>query len=126
MTSNPVNFSDSARNFSGRRSRRVRKVRELTAEGRAALVAAILRSRPWLKSTGPRTPEGKARSARNGLVNRRLWRVVSRRTEHVETGPFTFDVVTVTRYANGHETRRVVPMIVIPRLFRLPIAIRNY
>jgi hypothetical protein len=38
----------------------------LTPEGRAKLRATALRSRLWEHSTGPRTPEGKARSAANG------------------------------------------------------------
>ena len=38
----------------------------LTAEGRERLREAALTRRPWLRSTGPRTPEGRARSAENG------------------------------------------------------------
>ena len=38
----------------------------LTPEGRERLRRAALANRPWLRSTGPRTPQGKARSARNG------------------------------------------------------------
>jgi hypothetical protein len=37
-----------------------------TDDGRERLRAAALRNRPWLQSTGPRTPEGKARAAENG------------------------------------------------------------
>jgi hypothetical protein len=37
-----------------------------TRDGRQRLRAAILRNQPWLRSTGPRTPEGKARAAENG------------------------------------------------------------
>jgi hypothetical protein len=32
---------------------------------------ATMRCKPWLKSTGPRTPEGKQRSAQNGRAFRR-------------------------------------------------------
>ena len=39
--------------------------RELTEEGRRRLREAALRNQPWKHSTGPRTPEGKARSAQN-------------------------------------------------------------
>jgi hypothetical protein len=37
----------------------------LTAEGRQRLRLAALANRPWEHSTGPRTPEGKSRSAAN-------------------------------------------------------------
>lgn len=39
-----------------------------TPERRAKQALAIRQSQPWTKSTGPRTPEGKARSARNGRL----------------------------------------------------------
>ena len=38
-----------------------------TARQRNAQAKAIRRVRPWDRSTGPRTPEGKARSAQNAL-----------------------------------------------------------
>lgn len=38
-----------------------------TAEARAAQSALMKRLKPWTKSTGPRTPEGKAKAARNSL-----------------------------------------------------------
>jgi hypothetical protein len=38
----------------------------LTDEGRSRLQAAAFRNQPWQHSTGPRTPQGKARSAANG------------------------------------------------------------
>jgi hypothetical protein len=37
-----------------------------TPERRARQAAMIQRWKPWTKSTGPRTIEGKARAARNG------------------------------------------------------------
>jgi hypothetical protein len=40
----------------------------LTEAGRERLRQAAQRNRPWAHSTGPRTEEGKARSARNGKV----------------------------------------------------------
>jgi hypothetical protein len=46
------------------------KCRGLTPAGRARLRQAALAHRPWTFSTGPRTPEGKARSARNGKGRR--------------------------------------------------------
>jgi hypothetical protein len=38
----------------------------LTPEGRERLRQAALKNRPWENSTGPRTPEGKAKVAQNG------------------------------------------------------------
>src|ERR1700681_685258 len=40
---------------------------QLTDKGRCALRAAIQQNEPWKRSTGPRTPAGKSRSARNSL-----------------------------------------------------------
>ena len=39
----------------------------LTAHGRRRLQEAARRNRPWLHSTGPRTPAGKRRSAGNAI-----------------------------------------------------------
>lgn len=47
----------------GRLNRMKRK--GLTPEGRERLRQVALRNQPWRFSTGPRTPEGKARSALN-------------------------------------------------------------
>ena len=44
-----------------------RRRRELTPEGRENLRQSCLRRKPWLKSTGPKTTSGKARSAANSL-----------------------------------------------------------
>jgi hypothetical protein len=38
----------------------------LTEEGRQRLRAAALKNKPWLHSTGPRTPKGKVQVALNG------------------------------------------------------------
>jgi hypothetical protein len=38
----------------------------LTQEGRERLRTAALRNKPWLRSTGPKSPEGRAQSAING------------------------------------------------------------
>jgi len=46
------------------------KTAGLTPEGRRRLQEAALANRPWEHSTGPRTAEGKARSAANGLAGR--------------------------------------------------------
>jgi hypothetical protein len=42
------------------------KRKGLTADGRERLRQAALRGKPWEHATGPRTPEGKAKAARNG------------------------------------------------------------
>ena len=39
-----------------------------TEEARDRVRQAILERKPWLQSTGPRTPEGKVRSAANGKL----------------------------------------------------------
>lgn len=43
----------------------------LTPEGRQRLRESALRRKPWQYSTGPKTPEGKARTARNGCWRQR-------------------------------------------------------
>jgi hypothetical protein len=48
----------------GKRNRALRK--GLTEAGRQRLREAALRHQAWKHSTGPRTPEGKARAAANG------------------------------------------------------------
>jgi hypothetical protein len=40
----------------------------LTPEGRERLRLTALANRPWEHSTGPKTPEGKSRSAANGKI----------------------------------------------------------
>ena len=45
---------------------RQRKRQDLTREGLRSLREAALRNKPWLHSTGPKTPEGKARASQNG------------------------------------------------------------
>ena len=58
-----------------RNPRRVRAGREnrlkrppLSLESRARLRVAAFKNQPWKLSTGPRTPAGKAKVARNGKV----------------------------------------------------------
>jgi hypothetical protein len=79
----------------------------LSAEGLAAKRIAIRLCEPWMHSTGPRTAEGKARSAANGLRNRDLWRIVSRR---VVDDDDKFGIVSTreihTRYVNGRTSVR--------------------
>ena len=53
----------------GRRNRA--KSQGVTPEGRERLREAALRNRPWLHSTGPRTPEGKAKVAANGKARQK-------------------------------------------------------
>jgi hypothetical protein len=57
---NPRRVSAGARNRARRGG--------LTEEGRQRLCEAAHRNRPWLHSTGPRTAQGKARSAENGRL----------------------------------------------------------
>jgi hypothetical protein len=54
-----------ARSAAGKLNRAKRK--GLTPEGRERLRQAVLRTQPWRHSTGPSTPEGKAKVARNGM-----------------------------------------------------------
>lgn len=44
----------------------------LTPEGQRKLRATALKHRPWTRSTGPKSPEGKAKSAANGLKRQRV------------------------------------------------------
>ncbi len=48
----------------GRRNQR--KWKGLTEAGRLRQRESVLQRKPWLRSTGPRTAEGKAKSALNG------------------------------------------------------------
>jgi hypothetical protein len=47
------------------------KRRELTPAGRERLRLLALAERPWEHATGPRSPQGKARSALNGKARQR-------------------------------------------------------
>ena len=53
----------------GRRNRK--KWKGFTPEGLERLRQAALTNRPWEHSTGPRTPEGKARVAANGKARQK-------------------------------------------------------
>ena len=53
----------------GRRNRKKRG--PLSAEGRERLRQTALKNKPWLHSTGPRTPEGKKKAAANGRKTQR-------------------------------------------------------
>ena len=53
----------------GRANRQKR--RGPTPEGRERLRQAARANRPWEHTTGPRTPEGKARAARNGKARQK-------------------------------------------------------
>ena len=55
--------------LAGQRNRQKRG--PLTAAGRERLRQAALEHQPWLRSTGPRTPIGKARAAANGKARQR-------------------------------------------------------
>ena len=51
---------------------------------RSRLREAALKNKPWLQSTGPKTPEGKARAAQNG--RHRQMDAMSRREIQAEVG----------------------------------------
>jgi hypothetical protein len=53
-----------------RRRRRRRRRGPLSADARRRLREAIMRSKPWLHSTGPTTDAGKAKAAANGRLRR--------------------------------------------------------
>ena len=79
MNSNPPSPSPK-RVAAGKRNRAKRG--PLTDEGREALRQAALANRPWDSSTGPRTPEGKARAARNcKALQTGVWSVRELRAE---------------------------------------------
>ena len=61
---NASRFPNPRRQAAGRRNRLLRC--SLTPEGRERLRQTALKNRPWKLSTGPRTEEGKKRSAANG------------------------------------------------------------
>ena len=52
-------------------SQLVERRRKHTPDGLARLRAAALANQPWRFSTGPRTPEGKAKVAENGRKHRK-------------------------------------------------------
>ena len=68
MTANPPSPSP-RRVAAGKLNRQKR--RGLTPEGRERLRQAARANRPWEHTTGPRTPEGKARAARNGKARQK-------------------------------------------------------
>lgn len=69
MPSDPPRPPNPNRVAAGRLNRTKRK--GLTPEGRERLRQAALANRPWEHATGPRTAEGKARSARNGKARQK-------------------------------------------------------
>jgi hypothetical protein len=64
MTPTPDHVKNPKRVAAGKRNRALR--RGLTEAGRQRLRESALRHEPWRFATGPKTPEGKARSAANG------------------------------------------------------------
>jgi hypothetical protein len=64
MANEPAHVLNLRRVAAGRRNRG--KWKGLTSEGRERLREAALKNQPWRFSTGPRTPEGKAKMILNG------------------------------------------------------------
>jgi hypothetical protein len=64
MPPKPPSAPNPKRVAAGRRNRCLRG--PLSLQGQRRLRLAALWNKPWLFSTGPQTPEGKARSATNG------------------------------------------------------------
>ena len=69
MPRKPRSFPNPKRQASGRRNRLLRG--PLTPEGRERLPQSAIKHQPWKFSTGPRSDEGKARSAMNGRSRQR-------------------------------------------------------
>lgn len=70
MAAMPMQNPKNPRRVEAGRLNRSRR-RSLTPEGRERLRQSALLNRPWEHSTGPRTPAGKAQSARNGKTRRK-------------------------------------------------------
>jgi hypothetical protein len=66
MPESSLNPSNPKRIAAGKKNWLKRK--GFTAQGLERLREAALRNKPWRKSSGPRTAEGKAKSAANGRV----------------------------------------------------------
>ena len=66
-----------------------------TPEGLNRLREAALRNRPWMKSTGPRTPKGKAKSKLNA------WKHGQRSAEAVASRRALTELTTVLRQLVG-------------------------
>lgn len=64
MKADPSHVKNPKRVAAGKLNRQKRG--DLTAEGRARLRLAIRATKPWLRSTGPRTAAGKAQARLNG------------------------------------------------------------
>lgn len=70
MSASPNPHSPNPRRVAAGRLNRLKRG-PLTPDGRKRLRVAALADKPWLAATGPRSPEGKARSARNGKLRQK-------------------------------------------------------
>src|SRR5688572_23871553 len=89
-----------ARVAAGRRNRQLRG--PLTVEGLRRLREAALRHKPWERSTGPRTPAGKAVVAENGRKHRRgAMSVRERRAAVADMNGMLAQMTELRRLATG-------------------------
>jgi len=70
MSANPNPLSPNPRRIAAGKLNRLKRG-PLTPKGRDQLRHAALAHRPWAASTGPRTPEGKARASQNGKLRQK-------------------------------------------------------
>ena len=74
-----------------------RRPYRLTPEGLAKLQANIQKVQPWKKSTGPRTPQGKARSSQNARKHG------ERSAEAIVNRKLILELKSVERLTNAHK-----------------------
>lgn len=77
-----------------------RRPYQLTPEGRASLQASAARVKPWERSTGPRTPDGKSRSRMNA------WKHGERSAQVVEQRAMARDILWSLRELSSCHTIR--------------------
>ena len=81
----------------GKRNRKKRG--PLTEEGLSRLREAALENRPWEKSTGPKTAEGKAKAAANGRARQRGQKSRRQIRKEVMAGVVQIDELAALRHS---------------------------